>query len=464
LKKTSRVLAVLLAAGLVAVGTPAYAAPRSLPEGLRQIQARQSLLATHTWYQQTYRGIPVFGGYYVTHTAADGTVTVTDGLRQVTGLSGLTAGITAEKARSSVAGRLGGQPKSAELVIVPGATAKLAWLTLTPTGSGTVRSVLDAGTGAVLKEQSIVHDADARGQVFDPNPVVALQDESLTDDNDADSDALAAAYKTVTLTQLDAGATGLQGAYANNISSRPVTSRLHSFVYPRSNRGFEQVMAYYTITTAQNYIHTLGFDDVNNEPQDYSTTGLRADNSFYDPSVDAITFGTGGVDDAEDNEVIWHEYGHAIQDDQVPGFGESEEAGAIGEGFGDYWAATLSQATSPDTATTPWACLMDWDSTFYTTGTPHCIRRTDTAKLYPGDLDGEVHDDGEIWSHALWNINGALGRETANKVILEAQFSFTPDTTMPAAADATVAAADALYGADVAATVHAAFVDRGILA
>ena len=119
-------------------------------------------------------------------------------------------------------------------------------------------------------------------------------------------------------------------------------------------------MGYYSITTAEEYIHKLGFKDVNNEPQDYLTTGFTDDNSFYDPAVDAITFGTGGVDDAEDNEVIWHEYGHAIQDDQVPGFGESEEAGAIGEGFGDYWAVTMSQATSPNTAKTRLRSSTHW--------------------------------------------------------------------------------------------------------
>jgi hypothetical protein len=37
----------------------------------------------------------------------------------------------------------------------------------------------------------------------------------------------------------------------------------------------------------------------------------------------------GGVDDAEDADVILHEYGHAIQDNQVPGFGSSLEAGAM---------------------------------------------------------------------------------------------------------------------------------------
>ncbi len=45
----------------------------------------------------------------------------------------------------------------------------------------------------------------------------------------------------------------------------------------------------------------------------------------------ALTFGTGGVDDAEDAGIIAHEYGHSIQDNQVPGFGSSAEGGAMGE-------------------------------------------------------------------------------------------------------------------------------------
>ena len=42
--------------------------------------------------------------------------------------------------------------------------------------------------------------------------------------------------------------------------------------------------------------------------------------------------------------MIWHEYGHAIQDDQVPDFGSTHQGGAIGEAFGDYMAVTMSQA------------------------------------------------------------------------------------------------------------------------
>jgi Zn-dependent metalloprotease len=462
LNRTRLALASLVSMGLVIAGGGAAHAAPGLPGDLRTVQTRQSLLGTHTWYQQTYRGIPVFGGYYATHTEG-GKVTVDDGRKAVTGLASTAAGLTRQRATSSVAGRLGRQPADASLVIVPGTPATLAWMTMTATSRGTYRSLVDAGSGAVLSEKNLVRQADGKGRVFDPNPVVRLQNESLTDNDDADGPQFARAYRTVTLTRLDRGKTTLQGAYANNLSANAVTSPRRVYTFNRSQPGFEQVMAYYTITTAQEYIHRLGFRHVNSEPQDYYTTGLTDDNSYYDPEVDAITFGTGGVDDAEDNEVIWHEYGHAIQDDQVPGFGESEEAGAIGEGFGDYWAVTMSQATSPNTTTTPWACVMDWDSTAYTEDTPHCLRRTDGPKVYPGDLDGEVHDDGEIWSHALWDINGALGRTAANRVILESQFFFNPEITMPHAAQRTVATALVLYGPRAALKAHKAFHDRGIL-
>ena len=134
-------------------------------------------------------------------------------------------------------------------------------------------------------------------------------------------------------------------------------------------------------------------------------------------------------------------------------------------------AAALGPYRTSAVVTVRWAaCGMvitglkkNWDSTSYTTDEPHCLRRTDGPKVYPGDLDGEVHDDGEIWSHALWDINRSLGRTTANRIILESQFFFNPTITMPAAAQQTVAAARALYGPRAAAKVTKAFHDRGIL-
>lgn len=74
-----------------------------------------------------------------------------------------------------------------------------------------------------------------------------------------------------------------------------------------------------------------------------------------------------------------------------------------------------------------------------------------------------MHANGLIWSRALWDIRSALGQVKADTLILEAQFQFAADTTMPAAARATVAAAQSLYGTSVANAVRAKFVARGIL-
>ena len=148
------------------------------------------------------------------------------------------------------------------------------------------------------------------------------------------------------------------------------------------------------------------------------------------------------MDDAEDQEVVWHELGHAIQDDQVPGFGESEEGGAIGEAFGDYWAVTMSEPVGKGST-----CRASWTGTPRRTPTApsHCLRRVDGPKT-TDDIDGEVHDDGEIWSRALWDIHNALGRTKANKLIIESQFGFSPTTTFAAAAQHTVQTARVMYG------------------
>jgi zinc metalloprotease ZmpB len=304
-------------------------------------------------------------------------------------------------------------------------------------------------------------------QVFLPNPVQSLGDESLTDQKDSDAAVPGAAYHAVALTHLD-GSGFLRGDYANVYSSTGnlAFSPTNTFAYTRHQDEFEQVMAYYWITEAQLYIQSLGFGSslrpINNRPQAVRINQLGYDNSFETdhPKLE-IRYGKGGVDDAEDGEVILHEYGHAIHDSQNFSFA-SEEAGAISEGFADYWAVTVSDWVAGVPQQTPEACVADWDSVSYTSTVPHCLRRIDTNLHYPTDLNGEVHHDGQIWSRALWDIRGALGATKADTIILEGSFDF-PGTTMPDLANATVLAAQQLYGNAEAAAVRQAFVDRGIL-
>ena len=305
------------------------------------------------------------------------------------------------------------------------------------------------------------------GQVFFPNPVASLQDQTLTDQKDADYAALQPAYRRVTLTNLDGSGT-LTGDYANirNETGNNAYSPDNVFVYTRSDDRFEQVMAYYWITEAQKYFQDLGFGSgktyrpVNEESQDLRINQWGQDNSYSWDKHDIIRLGKGGVDDAEDAEVILHEYGHAVHDAQGVDL-QGVEAGGIGEGFGDYLAVTISNHIAP----TPDApCVADWDAVSYTSTVPHCLRRIDTSAHYPESLSTtSVHRNGLIWSASLWDIRNAIGRVQADTTILEAHFSMGVVTTMPYAAEIIVQTAQKLYDAGIAAEVRLAFEARGIL-
>lgn len=309
--------------------------------------------------------------------------------------------------------------------------------------------------------------ADARtapARVFLPNPVQSLRDESLTDRNDADYPALQKAYREVSLTDLD-GSGSLTGTYAKVLSStgKAAQDTGAGFRYARDDDRFEQVMAYQWVTQAQHYLQALRLRrPANARQQLLRINQYGGDNSFYreGSSKLTITLGKGGVDDAEDGEVIVHEYGHSVQDDQVPGFGTSPEAGAIGEAFGDYLAVEVSTWATGNRFEVP--CVADWDSVSYTAGPIHCLRRVDGTKHYPEDVEGEVHADGELWSAALWQARQAIGDPiVADSIIVDAQFDFTPGISFRDAALKTIAAAGA--NSKAAAAFRRAFSARGFL-
>jgi hypothetical protein len=305
--------------------------------------------------------------------------------------------------------------------------------------------------------------------VFFPNPVQQLGNESLTDQKDSDYAALQAAYHQVALSDLD-GSGFLRGRYVAIKSETGKAAHTVNGVFPAYHRDvdqFEQVMGYYWVTTAHHYVQHLGFGrtlrPVNDRQIQLRINQYGGDNSFFRDTKADITLGKGGVDDAEDAEVIVHEYGHSVQDGQVPGFGTNLESGSIGEAFSDYLAVVVTSWATGVPALTPEACVADWDSVSYTRTVPHCLRRVDGTKHYPEDVIGEVHADGEIWSSALWGIREALGDVQASTLIIDAQFAFAADTSFHDAALETVASAQHLYGTSAANATRAAFEARGLL-
>lgn len=305
--------------------------------------------------------------------------------------------------------------------------------------------------------------------VFFPNPVQQLGDQSLTDQKDKDYPALQAAYHQVALTDLD-GSGFLHGSWVTVKSETGKAARAVGGSFPAYHRDadqFEQVMGYYWVTTSQRYLQSLGFGStlrpVNQRQIQLRINQYGGDNSFFRDDKANITLGKGGVDDAEDAEVIVHEYGHSVQDGQVPGFGTDLESGSIGEAFGDYLAVVVTSWAAGVPTLAPEACVADWDAVSYTSSVPHCLRRVDGTKHYPEDVRGEVHRDGEIWSAALWDIREALGDVRASTLIVDAQFDFAVDTSFHDAALATVAAAQRLYGTSAANATRGAFQARGLL-
>ena len=340
---------------------------------------------------------------------------------------------------------------------------------MAPAALAVVASVALAGASGVANAAAAPFGHTATGTVFNPSPVQELGLQNLTDNKDADSAVFGPAYHRVTLTDLDGSGT-LTGAYVRVKSETGKAAASVGGAFPDFHRDadqFEQVMGYYWVTTAQHYLQQLGFGSslrpVNQRQIELRINQFGGDNSFFRENKADITLGKGGVDDAEDAEVIIHEYGHSVQDGQVPGFGTNLESGSIGEAFSDYLAVVVTSWASGRPALTPEACVADWDSVSYTSTTPHCLRRLDGTKVYPDDVVGEVHRDGEIWSRALWDIRSALGDTRGSTAIVEAQFDFAPDTSFAAAASTTVATARRLYGVAAANDVRSAFEARGIL-
>lgn len=287
---------------------------------------------------------------------------------------------------------------------------------------------VSAATGRVLQINDARVLADGTATVFDPSPLVSKQDASLRQpletglpvDADLDSEELTAELKVLPVLGYDAqqiAAGRLVGPWASVVGPGPLVSApgVATFSFTRGDPRFETTMAYAHLDRVQRYFQNLGFTGdagVNAEPQDtYTLPVVGFDNSFYMPAYDLLLFGAGGVDDAEDAEVILHEYGHAVHDDQVPGWGRRHEGGAMGEGFGDflaaaYYAREISGGFGDE-------CVMDWDATSYSSADPPCLRRTDSTKRYPDDMTGRsVHADGELWSAFLWRLRARLGDDS----------------------------------------------------
>jgi subtilisin-like proprotein convertase family protein len=319
--------------------------------------------------------------------------------------------------------------------------------------------LVDAATGRLLRKRDVLWRLDGTGRVFDPNPVVTLRSPYLKDRADAADAVPEKAYRTVALRDIHPSGI-LRGPYVNvSDSSHQAREPGLQFFYNRSDERFEQVMVYFHIDRNRRYLESLGYTSILNFPLTVIAHASALDESYYSSFSKTLTYGSGGVDDAEDADIIIHEYGHAIQDDQVPGYGASDEAMTMGEGFGDYWAFS-----NDSDGTFNREIIGDWDAVSYSTADPPYLRRVDENLRYPGDLVHEEHEDGRIWSRALYDIWNALGKTTTDTLVIESHFALSPDATLFDGALAIYETDRRLYGGVHLSRIFEAFDARGLAA
>ncbi len=323
-------------------------------------------------------------------------------------------------------------------------------------GKGSWEVLVDAQSGAVLstKDVAIYHHTDKEKEPKKPTKEIAGKTETAAtaafvtgtamvylsdplsfahvaygttgyvDGNDANTTQLAAARTAVTLPEIDltAGVYLLKSSYAEIKDFEAPTTSLftqatNNFSFTRDNNAFEAVNVFYHLDKSMRYINeTLGINcrpALNSGVVHFDPSGLNgADNSHYIPSADRLAFGEGCVDDAEDADVIWHELGHGLHDWMTNGSASS----LIGEGNGDYWAQSyswsLNQWQPTDAA---YHYMFSWDGH----NTCWAGRITNYTGLYPADLTGAIHTDGQIWASALMRIWTSIGRTKTDKAFLE---------------------------------------------
>lgn len=316
---------------------------------------------------------------------------------------------------------------------------------------------LDASTGEILQAIDNLAQARGRGLVFNPNPVIALGGAAavLTKGGHPVRRVPAAAYEIVSLRGL------LPGRFLDGkrVTTRPtrrsvtgkrrIARKNRDYLVFADENGFEEVMAYYHLDEAIRYLEQLGYRGrraIFHEPLPVNVSATRADQSWYSPGYRQINFGRGGgVNDAEDAETILHEFGHALQDFICPDFGQTDEAAAVGEGFGDYFALSFFADRKKHLPAYRTA-VMSWDAIDWRRREPRCLRDIGTRKTFASFAPGlGPHENGRIWAAALWDIREALGRDVADRLIVESHFQLDGFTTFARAARAIVDADDNLY-------------------
>jgi hypothetical protein len=343
----------------------------------------------------------------------------------------------------------------------------LVWHAYVDAGSSEWYEIcVDANTGALLLRHNLYTDV-AQGTVATRDPIATPRTlQSFVGDTTINTAAGWMGTSTVTTgnnveAYLDTDAnnspdnnntTGLSAGHASS-ATQDFTFPFTLGVDPRTQRPAVVTNLFYFCNVMHDFVYRLGFtesagnfqtnnfgrggtgnDSVRAEAQDGSGTNNA---NFATPPEGSrprmqqylFTQGTTSLaddrDSSQDGDVVFHEYGHGVSNRLVGGPTNTNclggtQAGAMGEGWSDYWAITFYNDGRV--------------GEYVTNNATNGIRRAAyTVPANPvhdsyADLGAggfEVHRDGEVWTATLWDLRTQLGAAVSDRLVLEGM-KFTP--------------------------------------
>ncbi|MBI4931522.1 MAG: T9SS type A sorting domain-containing protein [Bacteroidetes bacterium] len=201
----------------------------------------------------------------------------------------------------------------------------------------------------------------------------------------------------------------LEGLYSNTMTGTTTPSMTSNItgnptVSFDSNSNDRERSAYYHVNIVHDFMKSLPqlttftTEDI---PINTYVDVSGSCNAFYNGAVNFYAAGGGCNATSIINDVVYHEYGHGLNYDIYSFYSQSFSNGAMGEGYSDVWGMSITNSPIIGEG-------------FYTANQSG-IRRYDppNRKVYPQDIVGEVHADGEIIAGAWWEVNLNMGNNLA---------------------------------------------------
>ena len=312
-------------------------------------------------------------------------------------------------------------------------------------------------------------DSTVTVQVFYPDPITPIgqtyggQYVDMNDGNTAILDPLR--VSSTMKVNFENGVFSLKSDYVeiteHSAPALPiVTAATPDFSFSRSDDGFEQANAYYHIMNFQAYLQQMGYTLVDFAIHVDAQGFGGSDNSAYTGGAvpPRLTFGEGGVDDAEDADVIVHEYGHAISDDASPSTNTGLERRTLDEAFGDYLAVSYTREQYSFGSN----LVFNWDghNSFWpgrTVDNPSNFNYKSISGF------NEIYRYATLWNAAMFDIWDQLGKTYTDSLQLEAVYGYFQNMSFSQAALLVIQADTTFSGGANGQIIWKAFDDRGIL-